>query len=33
VRRHRIGEIKALMGRVHLDIDVPKSRRRPSSAR
>lgn len=33
VRRHRIGELKALMGTVQLDIDVPKSRRRPSASR
>ena len=29
VRRHRIEELKGLLGRVRLDIDVPKSRRRP----
>lgn len=29
VRRHRLDELKGLMGRVRLDIDVPKSRRRP----
>jgi len=29
VRRRRIDELKALMGSVRLDIDVPKSRRRP----
>lgn len=28
VRRHRIDELKALLGRVELDIDVPRSRRR-----
>lgn len=29
VRRHRIEELKGLMGHVRLDIDVPRSRRRP----
>jgi len=29
VRRHRIDDLKALMGKVKLDIDVPRSRRRP----
>lgn len=29
VRRHRLDELKALMGRVHLDIDTSASRRRP----
>jgi Arc/MetJ family transcription regulator len=29
VRRRRIDQLKALMGSVRLDIDVPKSRRRP----
>lgn len=29
VRRRRLDELKALMGRVHLEIDVPASRRRP----
>jgi Arc/MetJ family transcription regulator len=28
VRRSRLDELKALMGRVHLDVDVPRSRRR-----
>jgi Arc/MetJ family transcription regulator len=28
VRRQRLDELKALMGRVRLDVDVPKSRRR-----
>ena len=28
VRRHRIDELKALLGHVELDIDVPRSRRR-----
>ena len=29
VRRHRIEELKGLLGRVELDVDVPRSRRRP----
>ena len=29
VRRRRIEELKDLMGKVRLDIDLPKSRRRP----
>jgi Arc/MetJ family transcription regulator len=29
VRRKRIEELKNLMGAVHLEIDLPKSRRRP----
>ena len=29
VRRKRIEELKAMLGSVRLDIDVPKSRRRP----
>jgi Arc/MetJ family transcription regulator len=29
VRRHRLEELKALLGRVRLDVDVPHSRRRP----
>jgi Arc/MetJ family transcription regulator len=33
VRRRRLDELKALMGRVRLDIDVPRSRRRPRTAR
>jgi len=33
VRRRRIDELKALMGRVRLEIDVPASRRRPRPAR
>jgi Arc/MetJ family transcription regulator len=28
VRRRRLDELKGLMGRVRLDIDVPRSRRR-----
>ena len=33
VRRRRIDELKAMMGHVHLDIDLPRSRRRPRPAR
>jgi hypothetical protein len=29
VRRRRIEELKSMLGAVELDIDVPKSRRRP----
>ena len=29
VRRHRLEELKGLLGRVELDIDVPRGRRRP----
>ncbi len=29
LRRQRLDELKGLLGRVRLDIDVPKSRRRP----
>jgi Arc/MetJ family transcription regulator len=29
IRRHRIGELKALLGKVRLDVDVSASRRRP----
>jgi Arc/MetJ family transcription regulator len=29
VRRHKVDELKALLGRVELDVDVPRSRRRP----
>jgi Arc/MetJ family transcription regulator len=32
VRRRRIDELKALLGRVRLDVDVPRSRRRPRDA-
>jgi hypothetical protein len=31
IRRKRIDELKAMMGNVRLEIDVPKSRRRPHS--
>ena len=30
VRRHRLEELKNLLGRVELDVDVERSRRRPS---
>jgi len=33
VRRHRIEELKQLMGRVDLDLDLSKSRRRATSSR
>ena len=33
VRRRRLDDLKALMGRVRLDIDVPRSRRRPRTTR
>jgi Arc/MetJ family transcription regulator len=29
IRRHRLDELKALLGRVELDIDTARSRRRP----
>ena len=29
VRRRRIEELKSLLGSIHLEIDIPKSRRRP----
>jgi Arc/MetJ family transcription regulator len=32
VRRHRIDDLKSLLGRVRLDIDIPHSRRRPAEA-
>lgn len=32
VRRDRLGELKSLLGRVQLDIDIPRSRRRPAAA-
>ena len=31
IRRKRIDELKAMIGHVKLEIDVPKSRRRPRS--
>jgi Arc/MetJ family transcription regulator len=33
VRRRRLEELKALMGDVELEIDLPASRRRPGRAR
>ncbi len=33
IRRKRIEELKDLMGAVELEIDVPKSRRRPARKR
>jgi Arc/MetJ family transcription regulator len=29
VRRRRIEELKSLLGSIHLEVDIPKSRRRP----
>ena len=29
VRRHRLEELKSLLGKVELDVDVERSRRRP----
>ncbi|TAK17295.1 MAG: type II toxin-antitoxin system VapB family antitoxin [Acidobacteria bacterium] len=31
VRHHRVEELKGLMGKVRLDIDIPGSRRRPAT--
>jgi Arc/MetJ family transcription regulator len=33
VRRRRVEELKDLLGRVTLDVDVPRSRRRPARKR
>jgi Arc/MetJ family transcription regulator len=33
VRRQRLEELKAMMGRVRLDVDTARSRRRPKSRR
>jgi Arc/MetJ family transcription regulator len=33
VRRQRLEELKAWMGRVRLDVDTARSRRRPKTAR
>jgi Arc/MetJ family transcription regulator len=33
IRRHRIEELKALAGKIELDIDIDASRRRPKSVR
>ncbi|MCC7043278.1 MAG: type II toxin-antitoxin system VapB family antitoxin [Acidobacteria bacterium] len=32
IRRRRLEELKGLIGRVELDIDIPQSRRRPGRA-
>jgi Arc/MetJ family transcription regulator len=32
VRRDRLRDLKALMGRVKLDVDLPRSRRRPGAS-
>lgn len=29
VRKHRVEELKGLLGKITLDVDVPRSRRRP----
>ena len=31
IRRQRIDELKQLLGTIELDVDIPKSRRRPPS--
>ena len=33
VRRHRLDELKSLLGRVQLDVDLAESRRRPGRPR
>ena len=33
VRKERIEDLKSLMGSVELEVDIPKSRRRPSETR
>jgi Arc/MetJ family transcription regulator len=33
VRRRRLDELKALLGRVRLDVDITRSRRRPRKPR
>ncbi len=30
LRRRRLDELKSLLGRVQLDVDIPRSRRRPA---
>lgn len=30
VRRHKLEQLKALAGKIEIDVDLPKSRRRPS---
>ena len=32
VRRKRLEELKSMFGKVHIDIDIAKSRRRPAEA-
>jgi hypothetical protein len=32
IRRRRVSELKGLMGAIELEIDLPKSRRRPNRA-
>jgi hypothetical protein len=32
VRRRRVDELKDLLGKVELDIEIPRSRRRPTGA-
>jgi len=33
VRRRRLDELKALLGHVRLDVDIPRGRRRPGKGR
>jgi Arc/MetJ family transcription regulator len=33
IRRRRLDDLKSLMGKVRLDIDIPESRRRPPRKR
>jgi Arc/MetJ family transcription regulator len=33
VRRRRLEELKALFGQIRLDVDLPRSRRRPGARR
>ena len=33
IRRRRIDELKQMAGSIHLDIDIPASRRRPKTSR
>jgi Arc/MetJ family transcription regulator len=33
IRRRRIEELKSMMGSIHLDVDLPGSRRRPRTRR
>jgi hypothetical protein len=32
IRRSRVEDLKAMFGTVRIDLDIPKSRRRPASA-